>query len=235
VTKPRPLKIPSKAQEEERAAIELFRDRRPEMLADRVQTGCLSKEERDFVAELVRQVGRGNNPAPRQPRSRKDTWSMRLQIAKAVAMLEADGAQREGVQRKRAIAAVVEVFGVSPRHVESVLAEFSTSIDEMRAHVDRLIADLRTTRFTQTDDLHVRWIDDREAASAINDEPAELNLPHIRTALDYLTCLHELGHIAGRHQNSANVKTRERWAWRYARQHALIWNAEMESFMTAQN
>ena len=34
--------------------------------------------------------------------------------------------------------------------------------DAMRAHIDRLIADLRVTRFHFADDLHVHWIDDRE-------------------------------------------------------------------------
>ena len=53
-------------------------------------------------------------------------------------------------------------------------------------------------------------------------------MPHIRSALDYATCLHELGHVNGRYQGSASSKTRERWAWRYARERALVRTAEME-------
>ena len=92
---------------------------------------------------------------------------------------------------------------------------------DLRAHIDRLITDLRITRFPDEDDLHVHWIDDREEAMAINAAPVEIHLPHIRSALDYATCLHELGHVSGRYQNSKSVKTRERWAWQYAREHAL--------------
>ncbi len=99
---------------------------------------------------------------------------------------------------------------------------------DLRAHIDRLITDLRITRFPDEDDLHVHWIDDREEAMAINAAPVEIHLPHIRSALDYATCLHELGHVSGRYQNSKSVKTRERWAWQYAREHALVWTAEME-------
>jgi hypothetical protein len=103
------------------------------------------------------------------------------------------------------------------------------TIDAMRAHIDRLIADLRVTRFHFADDLHVHWIDDREEAMVVIDaDPVEIHLPKIRSALDYATCLHELGHVSGRHQKSASSKTRERWAWQYARKHALVWTAEME-------
>jgi hypothetical protein len=101
--------------------------------------------------------------------------------------------------------------------------------DAMGAHIDRLIADLRVTQFYVADDLHVHWIDDREEAMAITDaDPVEIHLPRIRSVLDYATCLHELGHVSGRYQGSKSSKTRERWAWRYAREHALVWTAEME-------
>ena len=35
-------------------------------------------------------------------------------------------------------------------------------------------------------------------------------------------------HLLGRHQNSRRVMVRERWAWRWARQHALIWTATVD-------
>ena len=79
------------------------------------------------------------------------------------------------------------------------------TLDAMRAHIDRLIANLRVTRCHFADDLDIRWIDDREEAMAITDaDPVEIHLPHIRSALDYATCLHELGHVNGRYQGSAS-------------------------------
>ena len=43
-----------------------------------------------------------------------------------------------------------------------------TAIDHMRQHVERLIAELRATKFTCEDDFHVHWIDDREKAMALS-------------------------------------------------------------------
>ncbi len=57
------------------------------------------------------------------------------------------------------------------------------TIDDMRAYIDRLIAELRATRFPEDDELHVHWIDDREQAMAIRaSDPVEIYLPHIRSA-----------------------------------------------------
>jgi hypothetical protein len=102
--------------------------------------------------------------------------------------------------------------------------------DDMRAHIDRLIAELRQDRFPDPDDLHVHWYDgDRNDAFAIsNADPVELYLPQIRSDLDYATCLHELGHVCGRYQKSRHVRTREQWAWEWARGFALQWTLEME-------
>ena len=92
------------------------------------------------------------------------------------------------------------------------------TLDAMRGHIDRLIANLRVTRFHFANDLDIRWIDDREEAMAITDaDPVEIHLPRIRRTLDYATCLHELGHVSGRYQGSKSSKNRERWAWQYAR------------------
>ena len=99
-----------------------------------------------------------------------------------------------------------------------------------RDHIEQLIAELRRTRFPCADDLHVHWIDNRDAARAISDiDPVELYLPHIRSPEDYATALHELGHVCARYQKSSNVMTRERWAWDWARKKALDWTDAMES------
>jgi len=94
--------------------------------------------------------------------------------------------------------------------VEEGRGDTQMTLDAMRAHIDRLIANLRVTRFHFADDLDIRWIDDREEAMAITDaDPVEIHLPHIRSTLDYATCLHELGHVNGRYQidliNTARV------------------------------
>jgi hypothetical protein len=92
MTKPRRLKVPTKAQQEEQLPIELWREHQPLLIASRGRAGVLSKSEQNFLAELAM----GSSPKRRRPRSRKETWSARLNIAEAVAMLE-----KRGVQRKR--------------------------------------------------------------------------------------------------------------------------------------
>jgi hypothetical protein len=98
----------------------------------------------------------------------------------------------------------------------------SMTVEEMREHVDRLVAELRTV----LPDLRVHWVDER--SKAMVSPPRELHLPKIRSAIDYAICLHEIGHLAGRYQRSKNRSTRERWATVWARQHALFWTQEME-------
>lgn len=58
--------------------------------------------------------------------------------------------------------------------------------------------------------------------------PLELYLPVVNSALDYATCLHEIGHVLGEDQSDVAVLTRERRAWDWARQNALFWSPEME-------
>jgi hypothetical protein len=56
------------------------------------------------------------------------------------------------------------------------------TLDEMRAHIDRLITKLRVTRFHFADDLDVHWIDDREEAMVITDaDPVQIHLPSYLT------------------------------------------------------
>lgn len=104
------------------------------------------------------------------------------------------------------------------------------NIDAMKAHIERLLAELHARR-QPDDDFAVSWTDDEDEAHAVRDlggEVMELFLPSIRTAEDYATALHELGHMCGRYQNSKNQVTRERWAWHWARQQAQTWTAAME-------
>jgi hypothetical protein len=103
------------------------------------------------------------------------------------------------------------------------------TIDEMRQRVEQLLAQIAPG---QPDDLHVHWINNRDDALAL--DPAdvglfELHLPIIQSALDYATCLHEIGHLKGRYQGRKHKSmTRERWAWQLrARKHARTWTAEM--------
>ena len=104
-----------------------------------------------------------------------------------------------------------------------------TNLIEWNDHIEQLIAKLRASKFPCDDDLHIHWIDDRNEAMALsNADPVEIWLPKIRSAADYATALHEIGHVCGRYQRSANVMTREAWAWNWARQNALQWTLGME-------
>jgi hypothetical protein len=61
-------------------------------------------------------------------------------------------------------------------------------------------------------------------------EAEEIHTPPVKTWKSYITALHEIGHLLGRHQLSPHVMVRERWAWRWARQHALVWAPWMERY-----
>ena len=61
-------------------------------------------------------------------------------------------------------------------------------------------------------------------------EAEEIHTPPVKTWKSYITALHEIGHLLGRHQLSQHVMVRERWAWRWARQHALVWAPRMERY-----
>ena len=89
----------------------------------------------------------------------------------------------------------------------------------MREHIERLCHEHR-----------IAWYQDVkrcERAWAVN-ECEEIHTPPIRSAVAYATALHEIGHILGRHQDSRVVLVRERWAWRWARRHAIAWTRAME-------
>jgi hypothetical protein len=59
-------------------------------------------------------------------------------------------------------------------------------------------------------------------------ELLEVVIPPVKSAISYATALHEIGHILGRHQQSAVTMARERWAWRWAQKNALVWKPAME-------
>src|SRR5262245_45929361 len=58
-----------------------------------------------------------------------------------------------------------------------------------------------------------------------------ISIPPIKSPVTYGIALHEIGHILGRHQTSKVRLVRERWAWAWAKQHALIWTPGMERKM----
>jgi hypothetical protein len=64
--------------------------------------------------------------------------------------------------------------------------------------------------------------------TAAGEEFHEVWIMPIRSAISYATALHEIGHILGRHQRSPDTLVRERWAWRWAKENALIWTPAME-------
>jgi hypothetical protein len=46
--------------------------------------------------------------------------------------------------------------------------------------------------------------------------------------VSYAVALHELGHVLGRYQKSWVILTRERYAWHWARDHAIAWTPVMQ-------
>jgi hypothetical protein len=102
--------------------------------------------------------------------------------------------------------------------------------DQQVQHVERLLHQIRASR-PPDDGLTVHWIDDAEQAEAVRDDDRtvfELRLPVIRSDSDYATCLHEIGHILGRYQDSDDVVKIERAAWAWARNNALTWTPDMK-------
>jgi hypothetical protein len=105
----------------------------------------------------------------------------------------------------------------------------SVNVDEMRRHVEQLLAGL----MNPNDEISIYRVKRLHQARVLRDprngEPLEIQLPAIRSALSYATALHEIGHVKGRYQAMRNTTTTcERWAWQWAREHALIWTDAME-------
>jgi hypothetical protein len=117
-----------------------------------------------------------------------------------------------------------------PLH-RSIWGSAMATVDDMRLHITHLLAEVRESRFPIPDSFHVHWIDDRNEAIAITDDkPVELRIPTILTPEDYGTCLHGLAQLCvSDHESATNdVMARERAAWKWAREKALVWTSEME-------
>lgn len=94
------------------------------------------------------------------------------------------------------------------------------TIANLEQHFVRLCAD---------EEAEIQWCDRRSKALAVSDGEFELiRAPRIKSAVDYATAMHELGHIRGRNQRSRHQIVRERWAWEWARRNALMWTPRME-------
>jgi hypothetical protein len=98
------------------------------------------------------------------------------------------------------------------------------SVESMRQH----ILDLCTER-----DIAIEWHEGRSDHAFALSELEEVHIIPIRSAVSYAIALHEVGHILGRRQRSRSTITRERWAWRWAKQNALRWTPAMEQTMRA--
>jgi hypothetical protein len=104
------------------------------------------------------------------------------------------------------------------------------SLTAMTEHVERVCREAGIH-------LDTRWVErpgDAYAVRATDGAGAvdEVQTPPIRSAITYATALHEIGHILGPNQDSPNSHTRERWAWQWARENALVWTGAMERYAT---
>jgi antirestriction protein ArdC len=103
-------------------------------------------------------------------------------------------------------------------------ARLMMNLDAMRQHVESLAAEHNIL-------LDMHWVKRTDRAYALRERDGasdEVQTPPIRSAITYATALHEIGHILGRHQNSRRSLVRERWAWQWARENAIVWTAAME-------
>ena len=97
-------------------------------------------------------------------------------------------------------------------------------LDAMRQHFESLAAEHDIL-------LDMRWVKRADRAYALRERDGasdEVQIAPIRSAITYATALHEIGHILGRYQDSHRSMTRERWAWQWARENAIVWTAAME-------
>ena len=77
--------------------------------------------------------------------------------------------------------------------------------------------------------ITIHWIDNYRAQAVI--EFLEIFVPRIRSPITYAGALHEIGHCLGRYPMTRSVMTSERWAWRWAKDNALVWTPGMERSM----
>ena len=81
----------------------------------------------------------------------------------------------------------------------------------------------------QDHDIQITWARGSKAWALSGGE--EIVIPPIRSAITYAVALHEIGHVMGRHQLSRSRIVRERWAWAWARRHAIVWTPAMARTM----
>jgi hypothetical protein len=93
----------------------------------------------------------------------------------------------------------------------------SQNIEQMRDHIDALC---------QANEITCQFVERSKAWGSL--VLREIEVPPIRSSRSYATALHEIGHILGRHQLSEVILVRERWAWEWARRHALKCTPAME-------
>jgi hypothetical protein len=79
-------------------------------------------------------------------------------------------------------------------------------------------------------EIQVEWRRSSRGGWAVH-EFELISIPPIKSAITYAVALHEIGHVLGRHQRSRSRLVRERWAWDWARRHAITWTPAMERTM----
>jgi hypothetical protein len=98
----------------------------------------------------------------------------------------------------------------------------SKTLAAMQQHVKTL---------TEGQDITVRWIQ-RPGRGQSAREWRETFVAPVKSPISYIVALHEIGHLLGRHQGSSRVMVRERWAWKWARQNALIWAPAFDRYVS---
>src|SRR5262249_12558584 len=92
----------------------------------------------------------------------------------------------------------------------------------MREHVERLIEEHGIVYRPVEDFRPSRWF------PWSGGEKPVVQFVAVWSALTYALALHELGHALGRHSDHVDDIVRERDAWEWARDNAVVWTAKME-------
>ena len=92
-------------------------------------------------------------------------------------------------------------------------------IDELRQHI---------LDICRQHEIQIEW---RSGGGWAVQEFELISIPPIKSTITYAVALHEIGHVLGRHQRSRSRIVRERWAWVWARRHAITWTPAMERTM----
>ncbi len=93
------------------------------------------------------------------------------------------------------------------------------NVESMRTHIDALICQR---------DIIVKWLKRPGGMAYALAELGEIWITPIKSVVSYSTALHEIGHVLGRFQTSNRCLVRERWAWTWAEENALIWTPPMQ-------